>query len=136
MKKQRQFSLKKSKQESEINLSPLIDLIFILLIFFIVTAAIINESGVDADSPDLNTISDSQENEPLVITIQKSGKISSNNKNIPLSNIQSFVNKELHHHSKNVIVIASPEISSERTIKVMDFAYLAGAENVAIRTAR
>lgn len=134
MRKQRQFFQLKSKQENEINLSPLIDLIFILLIFFIVTAAIVNESGIRANTPDISADSPSTKNDPLLIELAKNGEISSNGNMVPLQNLESYVRKELVNTPRSVIVAAAPGSSSELAIQIMDYSYLSGAERVALRS--
>ena len=58
------------EEESEINLTPMLDVVFIMLIFFIVTASFIKEAGIDVNRPDAQT-REVQENANILVAINE-----------------------------------------------------------------
>ena len=71
----RRSLLDESENELEINLSPMIDCIFILLIFFIVTTVFVEEAGIQLNKPDSTVLSSDQESEDLSFTITANNKL-------------------------------------------------------------
>lgn len=61
-------------EEAEINMTPMLDVVFIMLIFFIVTANFIKEPGLEINRPDAST-AETQENAAILIAIGASGEI-------------------------------------------------------------
>ncbi len=62
------------EEENEINLTPMLDVVFIMLIFFIVTASFIKEAGIDIDRPDAPT-ADKQQDAAILIAISANDEI-------------------------------------------------------------
>ena len=62
------------EEEAEINMTPMLDVVFIMLIFFIVTANFIKEPGLEINRPESNT-SETQENAAILIAVGASGEI-------------------------------------------------------------
>ena len=71
----RRSLLDESENELEINLSPMIDCIFILLIFFIVTTVFVEEAGIQLNKPDSTVLSSDQESEDVSFTITANNKL-------------------------------------------------------------
>ena len=71
----RRSLLDESENELEINLSPMIDCIFILLIFFIVTTVFVEEAGIQLNKPDSTVLSSAQESDDVSFTITANNKL-------------------------------------------------------------
>lgn len=124
-----------SKQETAaeaINLTPLIDMVFILLIFFLVTASFTKESGIDVDRPTAQTAV-REEQGSMIIGISKEGEIWIDNQNIELRAVRAHVE---HLHAQNpegtVIILADENSRTGTTVDVLDQVRLAGVANVSI----
>jgi len=115
-----------------VNLTPLIDMVFILLIFFLVTASFTKESGIDVDRPTAQT-SVREEQGSMIIGISKDGDIWIDNKNIELRAVRAHVE---HLHAQNpegtVIILADKNARTGTTVDVLDQVRLAGVANVSI----
>ena len=119
------------EQEAEhgIDLSPLIDVVFILLIFFIVTTVFIKETGVEVDKPKAVS-SEKLLNELILIAITKDGEVMYDHSNIGVTGVRSTVTMLLRTQSRPVVIQADKRVDTELLIKVIDQAKLAGAESI------
>jgi len=117
---------------AEINMTPLIDMVFILLIFFIVTTSFIKETGVDVSRPSAATAV-AQERANILISIRANGEIWMDRRQIDRRAVRANVERM---HAENpegaVIIIADQESRTGLLIEVMDQARLAGVANVSI----
>lgn len=124
-----------TKQETaaeSVNMTPLIDMVFILLIFFLVTASFTKESGIDVDRPTAQTAV-REEQGSMIIGINKTGEIWVENQKIELRAVRAHVE---HNHAQNpegtVIILADENARTGTTIEVLDQVRLAGVTNVSI----
>jgi len=124
-----------SKQETaaeSVNMTPLIDMVFILLIFFLVTASFTKESGIDVDRPTAQTAV-REEQGSMIIGINKHGEIWMENQQIELRAVRAHVE---HNHAQNpegtVIILADENARTGTTVEVLDQVRLAGVTNVSI----
>lgn len=116
-----------------IDLSPLLDVVFILLIFFIVTTVFVRESGVDVDKP--QAVSTAQlERNVVLIAITQSGEVMYDSNNIGVAGVRSTVAQLIKHQPKAVVIQADKHVTTELLVKVLDQAKLAGAKQVSIAT--
>ena len=115
-------------EEVEINVSPLIDMVFILLIFFIVATSFVNEIGISPKYKDsTKTISDSP---PLSFDLPGSGRILSNGSPIQLAEIAPIVRTASSGENQSVLVKVFPGARAGLATQVMDRALLGGAKAV------
>ena len=120
---------------ADVNITPLLDIVFILLIFFIVTATFLREKGIDVRTPEDNQ--DEQDTTPppaLVLAIQEDGFVRINNLRIidPGSvkpTVQEFIARE---PNGVVLVSAAPDSESGVAVEVMDQAQDGGARAVSL----
>jgi len=122
-------------QADEINISPLIDVVFILLIFFIVTTTFVEETGVEVSKPD--AISAEQlKKESIMIAITNDGRIVYGGRDIGTAGIKSLVDRLLAKGEVPVVILTDKSVSAELLVKVIDEAKLGGATlvNIATRT--
>ena len=87
----RRFRASEAEEETQIDISPLIDCVFILLIFFIVTTRFIDESGFTVDKPTPSSEPSDADSESAVFRIDNQGKIFWNDAIIPLSQVRAKV---------------------------------------------
>lgn len=116
---------------NEVDLTPMLDVVFIMLIFFIVTAAFVREVGIDADRP----AGDASQSDvkPIVFEMTASGEIHLENRRIDILSVRANTSRLLAETPEaGVIVRAAPGTRTESFTPVIDFARAAGARNVAL----
>ncbi|QDU83930.1 biopolymer transport protein ExbD [Planctomycetes bacterium Pla163] len=119
--------------EGGIDMSPLIDCVFILLIFFIVTTVFVEESGIEVDKP--NAASASQlEKTSVLIAISAAGEVVYGGSEIGVGGVQSTVKREISKEMIPVIIQADKDAKYGLVARVLDEAKLAGAEKVSFAT--
>lgn len=130
-------AIRPSEDSTDINISPMIDMVFILLIFFIVTTVFVDERGLDVEKPRPNP--NQQQNEdkegPVKITITKSGDLVYKNEKISLSNIHQRVSERVREDPETPVIIeCDPSVRSSLMILVMDEAKLGKAQKISVNT--
>ncbi len=119
---------------TEINISPMIDMVFILLIFFIVTTVFIDEHGLDVDVPQPANIT-KFDNEIMQITVTDSSQVMYEGRNIGLQGIRSIVRQIMHKEKIPLLIGVESRSTAGLLVKVMDEAKLAGVESISINHA-
>jgi biopolymer transport protein ExbD len=120
--------------ETGIDMSPLIDCVFILLIFFIVTTVFVEETGVEVDRPQAASAVQLEKNSILIALTDK-GNVIYGERDIGIQGVQPLV-KRLRQKEEGIPVIiqADAVAPSGLLIRVVDEARLAGAVNVSVAT--
>jgi len=128
----RRFSHSAEEEESEINITPLIDIVFIMLIFFIVTATFVKETGIDVNRPDAQTAT-SQNKANILIAITEKNEIWIDRRRIDIRAVRPNIER-LHAENPqgSVVIQADKKSNTETLISVMDASRQAGVFNVAI----
>ena len=120
------------EEEAEINITPMLDVVFIMLIFFIVTASFVKESGLEVNRPDAPTAV-KKENANILVAIGASNEISINRRRIDPRAVRANIERM---HAENpegaVIIQADKKAFTETLVLVMDSARQAGVFNVSI----
>lgn len=120
----------------EINMMPLIDMIFILLIFFLVTASFVRESGVEVNRPEAAT-AENKEAAGMVVGITQAGSIFIDGQEVDLRRVRGLVEVFLVENAHGgVIIDADASCPTGRMVAVLDQCRLAGAENIAVAARR
>ncbi|MGZ0657179.1 ExbD/TolR family protein [Coraliomargarita sp. W4R53] len=131
---QRRFS-SPSEESEEINLSPLIDMVFILLIFFIVTTVFVEETGIDVNKPSAASAVD-LEKQSILIALTPKGEVVYGGRDIGVNGVRSLVQRLTRDDpDMPVILQADKAVSTERLVRVIDESKLGGAQVVNISTA-
>ena len=120
-------------QVGEINISPLIDIVFILLIFFIVTTVFVEETGVDIEKPRAAAQED-LDRESILIGVTSEGGVYHAGREIGVGGVRAVVSRLLKVESVPVVIQADRRTDTEKTVAVLDEAKLAGAERVFVST--
>lgn len=115
-----------------VNLTPLIDMVFILLIFFLVTSSFVKESGIDVNRPTAQTAT-RMERGNIIIAINKDGEIWMDKQQVDVRSVRIHIER-LHAQNPEgtVIILADQDSRTGLLVKVIDQARLAGVGNVAI----
>lgn len=121
------------EEESGIDMSPLIDCVFILLIFFIVTTTFVEETGVEVDKPQATSAINLEKNS-ILIAITKNGEIVYGGRDIGISGVQPLVKRMIEKEDLPVIVQADREAETGIFVRVLDEAKMAGATRVSVAT--
>lgn len=120
--------------KAEINMSPLIDMTFLLLIFFMVTAVFVQESGVKVHKPRAAT-ADSLAQENLLITLAKDGSVQYGGREVSPSQLPSIV-KSVQGGKLPVVIVADEDASTGTLVRIIDLCRLGGAVEVNIAAKR
>ncbi len=119
--------------EGGIDISPLIDCVFILLIFFIVTTTFVEETGVEVDKPQAASAVQLEKNS-LLLALTDKGQIVYGGREIGISGVQPLVKRMLQKEEIPVIVQADAAAQSGLLVRVIDEAKLGGAVKVSVAT--
>ncbi len=116
----------------ELNIAPLIDMVFILLIFFLVTTSFLKETGVDISRPTASTAV-SKTKTTILIGVTKDNTIHINRQVVDIRAVRANVERAMAETPEgSVVIVADKESMTGLVINVMDSCKLAGAENVSI----
>ena len=120
-------------EEEEIDLTPMLDVVFIMLIFFIVTATFVKENGLDVNSPDKNNTPQDADKKSIVVQISSRDRITLRGRDIDFRAVRANIER-LHAENPEAPVVAQPhpESTTATMIHVMDTARQAGVYNVSI----
>ncbi len=116
-------------ERTEINVSPLIDMVFILLIFFIVATSFIDEIGISSNYKDSNSMV-KNENKPLFFTLPGSGEVLVDGYSVGLEGVASKVRNSSGLVPPSIVIQVSEGAKAGLATQVMDQALLAGAKAV------
>jgi len=117
-----------------IDLSPLLDVVFILLIFFIVTSVFVKETGVEVDKPQAVS-AQRLENTVIMLAITSKGDVVYDSTSIGVAGVRNTIAQLLKVRDRAVVIQADKQVMTELLIEVIDEAKLAGASSVNIATA-
>ena len=122
-----------SEPSTQVDLTPMLDVIFILLIFFIVTASFINEVGITIDRPQGKSATE-QNNQPLVFEIDAKGLVWFKRRQISLSAIRALLsNERATNNAKSVLINADKSARADSYVYIADAARQARIAEVAMR---
>ena len=128
----RRIAQSEAEEESEINITPLIDIVFIMLIFFIVTATFVKETGIDVNKPDAPTAT-VKNKANILIAIDASDNIWIERRRIDPRSVRPNIER-LHAENPqgSVIIQADKKSTNEMLVLVMDASRSAGVFNIAL----
>lgn len=128
----RRISQAPAEEESNIDITPMLDVVFIMLIFFIVTASFVKETGIDVNRPNAPTAT-VQEKANILIAIDARNNIWIDRRKIDVRSVRANIER-LHAENPqgSVVIQADKESKTDTLVHVMDAARQAGVFNVAI----
>ena len=125
----------KGEEESDINISPMIDMVFILLIFFIVTTVFVEEEGIGVDKPTPappEPDKEEEKDEPVMLRITATGQVMHKKQSVSLGRVETIVKTALSQADVPVIMQVERNALSGLMVKVMDHAKLGGADKISV----
>jgi biopolymer transport protein ExbD len=123
---------RRKKEENEINLTPMLDVVFIMLIFFIVTASFVKEAGIDVNRPGAAT-AERKERGNILVAISDSGQIWINRRQVDVRAVRANIERMHAENPQGTVIIQADENSKNGlVVKVMDAARQAGVTEVSL----
>jgi biopolymer transport protein ExbD len=125
------------EDENEINLTPMLDVVFIMLIFFIVTASFIKEAGIDVNRPDAPMTESKPEDANILVLINANDEIWIDRRLIDPRAVRANIER-LHAENPegSVVIQANNKSSNKVLVEVMDSARSAGVYSISIADSR
>lgn len=127
---------RRRRTPTEINLTPLIDIVFQLLIFFLITTTFVQNPGIDVELPKASAEANPSEQESVIIAVTKEGRVIHEGR--PVSDDELRTRLQEHHKQRataTVIVQADTNTPHGKVVEVMDLARQVGFSQLAIATA-
>ncbi len=122
-----------SEEEAEINITPMLDVVFILLIFFIVTTSFVKEFGVDLSRPSNEPPKDVEISEVIAIKIDRAGTITIRGRTTDIRAVRANIESALALAPEaSVVVAADRDADAGLLVRVVDQARVAGADKVSL----
>jgi len=124
--------LPKEEEDNELNLTPMLDVVFILLIFFIVTTSFVKETGIDVNRPSATTAEKKSQGN-ILIAINANGDIWIDNREIDIRAVRANIQVlKASYPQSSVIIQSDQDASTGKLVRVMDQVRLAGVQNISI----
>jgi biopolymer transport protein ExbD len=125
---------KRSHDKAEIKIAPLIDMVFILLIFFIVTTSFVSETGLTVERP-ASRSSESLESQSVLIGIGPLGEIYISGRRVGLFSLKPILENRLRNQPNLSVVLVSDKATvADLIVQVMDELRLSGVKRIALAT--
>jgi len=129
-------SLRKTSKTAGVNMAPLIDMVFLLLIFFMVTTSFVKETGIDVQRPTASTAA-LKEKGNILVGVSSDGRVFLERKQVDVRSVRAHIERCLAENPEGAVVIVADKTSQTGVvIQVMDQCRLAGARNVSIAASK
>lgn len=129
-------SLRGGGDKVDINMGPLIDMVFLLLIFFVVTTSFVKESGIDVQKSTAAT-AQVKERGNILIGVTHEGEIFMEGKRVDIRSVRPLIERSLAEDPESgVVIVADKRSQTGDVVQVMDQCRLAGAKDVSLAAKR
>mgnify|MGYP005700598735 CR=1 FL=1 len=119
-------------EENRLDLTPMMDIVFIMLIFFIVTTSFVKETGVDINRPNAET-AERDERGNILVAITATNEIWIDKRRVDLKAVRANIERlKIEYPEGSVIIQADKESRSGLLVEAMDQIRLAGVQNISI----
>lgn len=119
---------------SEIDLTPMLDVVFIMLIFFIVTASFIKEAGIEVNRPEAST-ADRKDNVNILVAVNGTNEIWIDGRRVDKRSVRSVIERMHAENPKGAVVVQADQASNTETVVgVIDAARAVGIYDVSLAT--
>ena len=123
---------RKKVEDSALDLTPMMDIVFIMLIFFIVTTSFVKETGVDINRPNAET-AERDEKGNILVAITQNNEIWNDKRRVDLKVVRANIERlKIEYPEGSVIIQADKESRSGLLVEAMDQIRLAGVQNISI----
>ncbi len=131
----RRRDLFEENEESSIDMTPMLDIVFIMLIFFIVTTSFVKEAGIDINKPVAKSTQQKEKNNNIMVAITGEEEIWIDKRQIDIRSLRASIQSLTSSDEKsNVIIQADKMAKTGILVDVMDQIKMAGIENISIAT--
>jgi len=125
----------RKKKSVDINVAPLIDIVFLLLIFFMLTSEFTDFKTIDMISPNQSNASIEKKNLPIIINLSEEGLIEIDKAEVKLENLSEIIQRKLiNSKNKKIVISTLNETKINNLIIVVDMIRSLGIENIALIT--
>ncbi|MCK9996936.1 MAG: biopolymer transporter ExbD [Candidatus Krumholzibacteria bacterium] len=129
-------TLRGGGSEVNINMGPLVDMVFLLLIFFVVTTSFVKETGIDVHRSTAAT-AEMKERGNIMLGISADGQVYMEGKRIDVRSVRALVERALAEDPESgVVIVADKDSNTGTVVQAMDQCRLAGAINVSLAAKR
>ncbi len=129
-------SLRGGGDRVDINMGPLIDMVFLLLIFFVVTTSFVKETGIDV-TPSTAATATTRERATIMIGVTDEGDVFYEGRRIDVRSVRAHVERALAESAAaGVVIVADRHSETGVVVRVMDQCRLAGASDVSLAARR
>ncbi len=119
---------------AELDLTPMLDVVFIMLIFFIVTASFIKEAGIEIERPEATT-AEKKENVNILVAVSATNEIWIDQRRVDIRSVRAVIERMHAENPKGAVVVQADKASNTETVVgVIDAAKEAGVLNVSLAT--
>jgi biopolymer transport protein ExbD len=124
--------------EAEINITPMLDIVFIMLIFFIVTTSFVKEKGIEVSRPSNSPPKEMKKKKgPIVVKIDANGNISMKGRMLDRKAVEANIEREKAEKPDSPLIIAAhPDADTDALVTILDAAEAAGVGSVSVATTR
>lgn len=120
------------RDDTELDMTPMLDIVFIMLIFFIVTTSFVKESGVEVNSPEIST-ADKQDDSNIFIAITDKNAVWLDKREVDIRTVRAIVSRiKTQLTDTKVVIQADKQASADTLLQVMDQVRLAGIDDIAV----
>jgi biopolymer transport protein ExbD len=125
-----------TEDDAEINITPMLDIVFIMLIFFIVTTSFVKEKGLEVSRPSSSPPKEvKQDRGPIVVKIDSSSLISIKGRLLEKGAVEANLEREKAEKPDSPLIIAAhPEADTDALVTILDAARAVGIESVSVAT--
>jgi biopolymer transport protein ExbD len=120
-----------TEEITDINISPLIDMVFILLIFFIVTTTFVEETGIEVDKPSAASATALDKNS-ILLAVTAKGQVVYGGEEIGVGGVRPLVKRLVEQQPMPVIIQVDRTAEADTVLRVIDESKLGGASNVSL----
>ena len=123
---------RRQQDESGLDLTPMMDIVFIMLIFFIVTTSFVKETGIEVNRPNADT-AERDEKGNILVAISQNNEIWIDKRRVDLKAVRANIERlKIEYPEGSVIIQADKEARSGLLVETMDQIRLAGVQNISI----
>ena len=127
--------LSRKRDEAEINITPMLDVVFIMLIFFIVTTSFVSEFGVDINRPSNEPIQEQDQDEIIAVRIDENDQIFVQERLVDVRAVRANIENGLALQPDAAVVVITDRLADAGLlVRVVDQARVAGAQKVSLAT--
>ena len=127
------YARRREEEEAKINLTPMLDVVFIMLIFFVVTATFVKEVGLEVNQPEDDQATPNPQDHKIVVRITSRDRIRIARRDVDWRSVRANIERmHAEYPEAPVVIQPHPESRTETMVHVMDSAREAGVEKVSL----